>query len=36
MMRTIRAGLAGTDAPAGSDSPDDSTDEAEKPLSFAY
>ena len=36
MFRTIRGGLAGTDAPADLDSPDDSTDEAEKPLSFAY
>jgi cytochrome d ubiquinol oxidase subunit I len=36
MFRTIRGGLAGTDGPTGTDSPDDSTDEAEKPLSFAY
>jgi cytochrome d ubiquinol oxidase subunit I len=32
MFRTIRGGLAGTDAP----SPDSPTDESDKPLSFAY
>ena len=31
MLRTIRGGLAGTDAP-----PDEGTDQPDKPLSFAY
>jgi cytochrome d ubiquinol oxidase subunit I len=34
MFRTIRGGLAGTDAVAGDDSPDDAPED--KPLSFAY
>jgi cytochrome d ubiquinol oxidase subunit I len=34
MLRTIRGGLAGTDAPAPGSEPDDS--ESAKPLSFAY
>ncbi|MEV0289411.1 cytochrome ubiquinol oxidase subunit I [Kribbella sp. NPDC050820] len=37
MFRTIRGGLAGTDGPkSGPEPPDDSQDEADKPLSFAY
>ncbi|MGW1339760.1 cytochrome ubiquinol oxidase subunit I [Kribbella sp. NPDC002412] len=37
MFRTIRGGLAGTDGPkSGPEPPDDSQDEAAKPLSFAY
>jgi cytochrome d ubiquinol oxidase subunit I len=36
MLRTIRKGLAGTDAPAPQGPPDGSPDEADKPLSYAY
>ncbi|MFC9691618.1 cytochrome ubiquinol oxidase subunit I [Kribbella sp. NPDC056951] len=36
MLRTIRAGLAGTDTPAPGSAPDDDSEAADKPLSFAY
>ncbi|MFI7066564.1 cytochrome ubiquinol oxidase subunit I [Kribbella sp. NPDC050124] len=37
LFRTVRGGLAGTDGPtSGPEPPDDSQDEAAKPLSFAY
>jgi cytochrome d ubiquinol oxidase subunit I len=36
LVKTVRGGLAGTDAAPEPEPPDDTTDEAEKPPSFAY
>jgi cytochrome d ubiquinol oxidase subunit I len=36
LLRTLRGGLAGADGPSEPESPDESPDETEKPLSFVY